>query len=488
MSVKKFLVHYSHYFFAIAASQLLGLISFPILTRVLSTEEYGVMGFIVTTMILLVALAKGGLSDGIIRYYREYSESREKMRVFASTVFLRGLTFSTVVTVIYLLTIPLLLNVMDVDFKYESCFYIMGAYLFVKPLNTIVLNILRITERTIFFNAVNFFSKGLSIAFSLILLLFLIGDFYGYFAGLVLAEAGVGLLLYIWFFSKYPVSFKSASFDLTGNLMKFGMPLLLTESTYLLLSYSDRFMIMKYLGEAELGMYSVGYNLAAYLGDVFTFAVAYAVVPIYVNMHKNEGSEKTAAFLRQCLNYLLMAMIPMGVLYFSIAEDLITVLASTKYSQAAVFSPIIFVGLLFFGLNSVLNAGLYLQKKTTSILFVMFAAIVINIGLNFLLIPAMGSTGASISVLIACVSSSFITVLLSRKHLSVSAQAGTIIYYACCSLALYAALSFIEGPALTSLVLKVIISALGVGAAVLVRERALTLKLKTALLPQKQRL
>jgi len=71
--IRKLFSHFLHFFSGNALTVLLGLISFPILTRMLTREEYGILGLVSTTMLVLVALAKAGLSDGIIRYYKEYS-------------------------------------------------------------------------------------------------------------------------------------------------------------------------------------------------------------------------------------------------------------------------------------------------------------------------------------------------------------------------------------------------------------------------------
>jgi O-antigen/teichoic acid export membrane protein len=69
--------------------------------------------------------------------------------------------------------------------------------------------------------------------------------------------------------------------------------LLFNESAFLALSYADRYLIVAYLGEEALGLYSVGYNVAMYIGNIIMFSMSYAIVPIYVGIYGEEGRKKT---------------------------------------------------------------------------------------------------------------------------------------------------------------------------------------------------
>jgi len=479
-SKRKFFVQYGHFFTGNLLTLLLGFISFPILTRVLTREEYGVMGLISTTMLVAVALAKAGLSDGIIRYYKEYEQGEANRSVFASTVVVRGLVITAVVTAIYWLTVPFVADRLGLEEAYTVCFLIMSAYLFARPMNIIVLNILRITEKTIFYNACNIAVKALSIGLSLVLLLLVVKDFYGYFMGLVAAEAAAAAFLYYWFFRHYKVKFSAASADLAKKLIKFGVPLLLTEISYLLLAYADRYMIAAYKGEAALGIYSVGYNLASYAGDIVMFSLSYAVIPIYIGLYQRSGREETEKFLSMCANYLVMAAIPLFFVYATVARDLFVTLASTKYEEAAAFSPIILLGSIFMGSNSIFNAGLYINKKSSTILGIMLVALAANIAANIALLPKYGVTGAAFATLLACVIATVLTIAFSFRHIRVNVRLGTIIYYTAFSAVAYAVISRIDtGHEWANVIIKSAAWCAALAPAVLLREKEILHKVKT---------
>lgn len=475
---RKFFGQFAHFFTGNALSIIIGFISFPILTRVLSKEQYGVLSLINTTLFLAVAFAKVGVPDGIIRFFKDYNDSEDEILVFCSTVVIRGIVFSVITVALYLLFIPYVVDYLTINSKYLGCFFIMVIYLFFRPLNIIILNILRVTDRTVFYNSINIFNRITSVIVSLMLMLWIIKEFYGFFVGVIISESLVSIILFGWFVSHYKVHLSKVSGSLSVQLMKFGLPLLFTELLYLLLTYVDRYLIVAYIGEEALGLYSVGYNMASYTSDMMMFAVSYSVVPIYVGIYKNDGREHTELFLQKCMKYLLTVMIPIFFGYLMTSRDIFLVLASEKYVSAASFSPIILLGSYFIGMNSIFNAGLYLQKKTKTIMSIMLAALLMNIVLNMLLIPRYGVYGAALATLGACILSSALTIALSSKYITVRVDIRTVVYYVLLSVVMLLAMRSIKtNLAWLTLVAKMTIGSLIILPGIFFRERELILSL-----------
>ena len=479
-SIKKFFLQYSQFLGAGIVSQLLGFITFPVLTRYLNTEQYGMLSLVTTTMLLSVAIAKAGLSDGIIRMYKEYDATQEMRNMFSSTIMVRGVILALITTFIYIAIIPAITNYLKINKQYVICFLIMAAYLLIRPLNIIVSNILRIRGRTLFLNVSGIFVRILSIIISLFLLMYVIRELYGYFIGIVAGELILSVILLFWFFNNYKVGLKQVSGDLTIKLIKFGLPLLLTELSFLLLTYVDRYMILAYRGESALGLYSAGYNVAMYISDIIIFALSYAIVPIYVEIYSNDGRTKTEEFLNKSLHYILIVLIPLCVGYYAVSEDLFITLASRKYLSAASFSPIILVASLFLGMNNILNAGLYLQKKSTIILSIMLSATIIKIVLNIVLLPKHGVMGSAIATLISCMAASGLTMYFSFKHILISVKSKSMVFY----ILLSAFMCFIvvhisAGTVWMNLIVKVVVGVIIISFGVLLKEKEILENIKS---------
>ncbi len=454
--------------------QMLGLITFPILTRVLTKEEYGILGLATVTMALLVAVAKAGLSDGIIRFYAEYSGTEQKRLIFSSTAFVRGVIFALSVVVIYVICLLTFYRSLKIDVRFLSCFIILAPYLFIRPLNIIVMNFLRVNGKSIFYNLNSVINKMLSVALSLFLLLYISRALASYFIGGAVVEWLSGLVLFYWFFRNYKISLSHVSWDLTSMLVRFGAPVLLTEIAYLLLAYVDRYMIVYYLGEASLGTYAVGYTLANYVADILNVSVAYAILPVYTKIFVEEGREKTEEFLEKCTHYLLIGMIPISFGFAAVCRDVIVWLASKKYESAVMITPMILAGTCVLGFNTLFYAGLYLRKKTVQILLIVISGALIKICLNLFLLPFMGIEGAGLTTMISCFYVIILTAILSFRHVTIRINIGSLAYHLLMGFLMFVVVRHVhvrEG--FINLAIKVFIGVIVVLPAVLLRETEL---------------
>jgi O-antigen/teichoic acid export membrane protein len=476
---KKFIKQFSHFFSGMVATQLFSLVTFPILTRILTKEQYGVMALIMATMMFAIAIAKAGLSDGIMRFYREYSDDNEKLEIFSSTVLVRGLVLTTFAGLVYASLWLTARRVLGVKEEYAICFLIMSIYGFARPLNVIVLYFLRVTDKTITLNVINFSERLISVTLSLTFLMYIFHKFYGYFVGLVGAELVLSAILFSWFFSHYKVEFRKRSRELNLKLLKFGVPLLFSELAFLSMSYADRYIIVAFLGGQALGLYSVGFNLAMYIGNIVMFSLSYAVIPIYVEIFGREGREKTEEFLQKTLHYLLMIIIPMWFGYMAIAKDLFIGLASEKYAAAAYFSPLILAGYFLLALNVLFNSGLYLEKKTIVSFGIMFSAILFNLCLNLILLPRLHVMGAAVSSLASCLLATGLTFWKSSKYVTFKIEKKALLYYGSVSCFMFLILKQIEMPGIwVNLGVKVTVGILITVVAILWMEKEIRSKIR----------
>jgi O-antigen/teichoic acid export membrane protein len=476
-----FFKRFAHFFSGGALGRLFGFVTLPILTRILSVEQYGVLSLVTTTAMISVTFAKFGLTDGVIRFYGEFSKSSEKQEIFSSTIMIRGAFLALVTALLYIPAYFIILrHYLKISEEYSLCFFVIIFILLVRPINNLISNLLLVTGKTIFMNLLGLFSRASGFLLSVVFLIVVIKELYGFFVGGLVSDVIVLSILLYWFLSHYKVELKKVSKDLTLKLIKFGAPLVLTEFSYLLLQYVDRFFIVSYLGSAKLGIYSVGYNIAMYVSEMFVFSISYAITPIFVTLYEKEGKEKTEAFINKSLHYLLIILIPMVFGYLLVAGDVIRGLASAKYAEAAVFSPIVLVGTLLIGLNTnILCAGLYLKKKTNTILLIMMSGVVVNILLNLALIPKFGLLGAASSTLIAGILVAITTILFSSKFIRLRVDLKSGLYYLAVSMVMYAILSKVRiGTIWTDLVVKILVGMLLVGIGVAIKEKGIFHKKK----------
>ncbi|MDL1876531.1 hypothetical protein FBQ85_15375, partial [Cytophagia bacterium CHB2] len=104
-SLGRFLRHSTHYSIGEILILLSTLVSFPITTRIFAVHEYGIMNLISNALLVLVACAKSGLQNSVVRYYDEYAENKhpQDLPVFISTLLLGGMALALMFTLVWII-------------------------------------------------------------------------------------------------------------------------------------------------------------------------------------------------------------------------------------------------------------------------------------------------------------------------------------------------------------------------------------------------
>jgi O-antigen/teichoic acid export membrane protein len=82
-------------------------------------------------------------------------------------------------------------------------------------------------------------------------------------------------------------------------------------------------------------------------------------------------------------------------------HSIVVFLASEKYAGADRLIPVILAGLLVYGANVFVAAGLLIHKRTVQMSGVLVIAAALNVGLNCLLLPRMGLMGGAVATLVS---------------------------------------------------------------------------------------
>ncbi len=75
--IKKLFSQSSHYLVGQALLMGIGFISFPILTRIFSVSDYGILGLITSTVAIIGAIVKLGFPPSIVRYFNDYKTANK---------------------------------------------------------------------------------------------------------------------------------------------------------------------------------------------------------------------------------------------------------------------------------------------------------------------------------------------------------------------------------------------------------------------------
>jgi O-antigen/teichoic acid export membrane protein len=254
--------------------------------------------------------------------------------------------------------------------------------------------------------------------------------------------------------------------------------------SYLINDYADRFLIKYFAGSAQVGIYSVGYNLASYVQAFMTAPLWMAIFPIYTKIWEREGRDATANFLSTLLNFYVALAALLMVVVSCASQELIVVLAGDKFASAGEITPFIIVSTLICGATHITGAGFYLSKRTHTIALWTLGCAGFNVALNLFLIPRFGILGAAYATLLSSLALTMVVTFSGRQLLCVRWPVRDMVDYIVAALAAAAAASRLHlGSPLLSMLLKIAVATVLYTVIVLTLNRSL----RTAVLGQVRR-
>ena len=397
MPASRLAQHLRNYASAGVLSALVGLVSFPLMTRNLSVADYGIVGLISSSITLFIAIGKLGMQHAVIRFFAQIKNANIAFTVHQinSTVSAVFLALAATTTMLFLLmgyqVLPLFLQYENIS----SLFLLGSAIVFVRLLGSGIMNFLRAQQRSADVAIAQSLARFLNLTLLVAVVLVTVLDPYAVVVCLFFAElAGVCFAAY-----QYRTDFRFSRSGVSGKLARamliYGLPLMILESLSLVLRLSDRYLIEAMLGVDELGQYSASYNLTAYLDIIILAALLQAVRPAYMQMWESQGAHHTSAFLSRGFHLYFVLGIPFIAMFSVTSPYLLSFLAGPKYALGTVIVPYVALSFWLEGTMNFLAAGLYIYKNTKVLMFCSFLATGINLGLNILLIPRYGIVGAA---------------------------------------------------------------------------------------------
>ncbi len=381
---------------------VLGFASFPLMTRMLSVPQYGVLSLTLRVVTLLTVLSKCGLQYSVTRFYHESvaSGTDEARQRYYSTLTIGPLLIAGAVTALYLAGILAVRSHLH-DALLFTCLLLASLLVILRTLQSLLLGFLRNESRSKLHSALEVAAKALTLAG-------LAALFFSPY------RTGVGILLAM-FFSEGTVVLLQLALLLRRNLLKIGMLdwslirtsilfgslLIAYEFSSILLDSGDRFMIRHYLGDTPLGYYSAAYNISSYLQDTVMTPLNLAIFPLYMRLWNEEGAKATQRFLSSALNWFVVVAIAITCITLLCSRDLIVLLASHRFLEAHLLLPILIPSLMVYATHIFLNVGLVLQRRTVLMAGLVFLSAIFNLLLNLYLIPHAGIVGAAGATLVS---------------------------------------------------------------------------------------
>jgi O-antigen/teichoic acid export membrane protein len=417
--------HYLRYATGNVLILVAGLISFPITARTLSSTQFGIMGYWETWAMLLAGILKLGSGDAMMRFYPHGSTPQQLLRyttnyiLFPAILAFSGWLLAMVVTGTLALS-------GQIDMP-SAALLALGQVI----LTVLVSHILWYAgtrEMSAINASVTVIWRWLTLVLTLMAVIYLLPSAVGVFSARLLASTVIAAGLIWWLLKQVQFDIRLFDWAYARQGLAYGFPLALREVSSVVLGFIDRLMLKWMGGSFEtVGVYSIGYSLAAYLDQIISAALGQALTPVVNRVYISEGAAAVKVVKRQVLWILVYVAGAMATGLLIAGRDFVLLLASEDKAASV---PVFLAAGLCFVVQPVVSTcgmGLLLEKRSKTLFGITAGAALTNSLLNLLLIPQLGVMGAVYATCFSQLGMHVVVFMFCSKDLRCLPQWGAVI-------------------------------------------------------------
>jgi O-antigen/teichoic acid export membrane protein len=368
-------------------SKVIAVALLPLYTRYLTPDDYGAAEVMFAAVVSASIIVRFGLIEAVLRfYYKDDEQPREVVKSSFAGLFWLS-TIAMAIAMPFAEPISELLLVRPA----ADLARISIAGLWVLTMSEFLLTLFRLEERARAFFTTTIVNVLATIALTIVLVVGADEGARGLLVGSYAAGAVTVLVLIALQWRKLSLRFDRA---LLRRLFRFGMPTMPAEVSLYALNFVDRIIIVRTLGVAEAGLYSLAVKFAQAV-NVLVRGFQLAWPPLAYSI-RDDGEARRAYAVVVTLFVAACAFVVTGMWLFS--RWIVRLLAAPDFFDSFEAVGLISTAVTLYALYLVLVVILGRTGRTEFNLPATLAALVANVVLNLILVPPLGIVGAGLAL------------------------------------------------------------------------------------------
>ena len=157
-------------------------------------------------------------------------------------------------------------------------------------------------------------------------------------------------------------------------------------------------MLAKLKGETEVGWYNAAYVVVNFVSLISALSMQ-AVFPVLSNLY-GKGKNKLEETAEKLFRYLILSAFFIVPVVFLFSDKIIALLYGSDYSHSVTALKILIFVLIFLFPGNLFAHILASSNRHKMLALINFIGVIVNIFLNFILIPKLSYIGAGLSTII----------------------------------------------------------------------------------------
>lgn len=364
-------------------------LTIPIFTRLLTTEDYGMVSLYMIWIGLFSVFISLDLAWSVQRGKFDFEDSYDKY--ISSILFLSLILFFSFLA-IFIVFEDFFIQLTNLP---KTLFYFMIVQSYFVFIQRFSLSKFRVEYKYKLVSVINISISITSVLLSIYLIKYVfideeyLGKILG--SGVLIVIIGLVYLFYFLIKGKELINLKYWKYALTLSV-----PFIIHNISGVINSQIDRIIINKYVGLSETGIYSFAYSIGIIISVIFmSFYQAYG--PIFLEKMNNKEYEAITSISKKFRDIFTVIY----AIFLFISPEIIRIMAPESYWEGAVIVPFIFMAFYINFMFTFETNTEYFYKKTKFISLGTLIAAIVNVFLNLIFVPIYGYVAAAITTVIS---------------------------------------------------------------------------------------
>jgi len=399
----------------------IGFLLLPIYTTYLSPAELGIVGVVLAVFSGFSVIFGLGLRGAVTRQYFDHAEAPPRLREYLGSVYtafaLYGAVGASLLTLfgrgLFERTLP------QVPFAPFMPLALWAA--FCAAAGGVLLSLYRAREQAVRYVLLELVSAVLMLGFVAYFVVVRRGGAVGQAQGLFWSSlSAFALTLVLLLREARP----RCNVAMIRRAVAFGAPLMVHLLAGWVLLAADRVLLARMMSLTEVGLYTLGYQIAMIMGVVASASNA-AWAPMFYDVARTHADAPRS--LGRLASVNLGVSFAVGLLLILFGREIVLVMGGERYAGAATVVPVIVLAYALQALYFVTVTPIFYAQQTRLLAPLTVSAAALNVGLNILLIPRFGMIGAAWGTFIAFGFLFVAAATIARRRFAVDYEVGTLV-------------------------------------------------------------
>ncbi|MFQ5786441.1 MAG: oligosaccharide flippase family protein [Thermodesulfobacteriota bacterium] len=399
----------------------LHLITLPILTRILTPEDFGVITLSMAFPTIIVGIVTAGFTNSVPRYFFEYRKDRRKLNALYFSIQLYLFLMLIASTAFVYLTKDYLSSLVTGKTDYGFAVLIAYIAIYLGQINLVYLRIYQNMEKAVQHSSFVILQAVTSVAMSLLLVWYFrlsyMGMLYGSFIGALVAC----ITMFVCFNKQVYVDFSRKV--LLENI-KYGLQVVPKSFTGFINRFFDKYMLNAMLSMSVVGIYNIGQTIA-HAFEVLMNNVWMSFQPLSYRdvFDRGEKASSDVGRIFTIFSYITLFPVILGILF---AQEIIYIIAPASYYGAGNVIVILAAGVMTQTFGMFVSVQYAYTKRPFWIFPITVIGTVFNVAANIYLIPRYGLIGAAFATMVSTTIVNALLTYIGQKLYKIQYEWGTI--------------------------------------------------------------